>query len=293
MRHCFRLKKGDDLLLAIQAYARKYQIKAAVPLACVGSLYRWRLRGTDGKSLFDGGGIAQIISLGGTISENGTHLHISLSRENLCVVGGHLVEGCIVGSTAEIVLDELEDTVFLRTIDAETGNCELEAFRNECELWDLYTADRTPTGRTHRRGDPMPPGLYNVVVEVWIRGADGRFLVSQRHPDKTYPCLWECTGGSAISGEDSLQAALREVYEELGLPLDAKNGQLLRSEQVPAKQYFRDIWLFTADAALSTLKLQPDEVIAAKWVTYEELCRIEEMGMLVPPVAYFRELFAE
>ena len=67
----------------------------------------------------------EIVSLTGTVAEAGCHLHISLSREDLSVLGGHLRPGCLVNTTAEIVLAELPDTVFTRERDEATGYEEL------------------------------------------------------------------------------------------------------------------------------------------------------------------------
>ncbi len=67
----------------------------------------------------------EIVSATGTISRERLHLHISLSREDLSTIGGHLLEGCIVNTTAEIVLLELESCSFSSLFDPETGYDEL------------------------------------------------------------------------------------------------------------------------------------------------------------------------
>ena len=67
----------------------------------------------------------EIVSLMGTVSEHGSHLHASLAHRDLSVFGGHLRPGCLVNTTAEIVLAELPDTVFTRERDEATGYEEL------------------------------------------------------------------------------------------------------------------------------------------------------------------------
>ena len=67
----------------------------------------------------------EIVSLTGTVSAERLHLHISLAREDLSVIGGHLLDGCIVNTTAEIVLLELEDVAFGAAYDADTGYDEI------------------------------------------------------------------------------------------------------------------------------------------------------------------------
>ena len=84
------------------------------------------------------------------------------------------------------------------------------------ELWDLYDSSRKKTGVAVERGQTIPEGSYHLVVSVWIMNSKGEFLLSQRHPDKPYPLYWECTGGSVLAGESSLEGPVREVREELG-----------------------------------------------------------------------------
>ena len=84
------------------------------------------------------------------------------------------------------------------------------------ELWMLYDGDKHPTGKTMVRGDPMPEGYWHIIVSIWTLTADGRLLLTQRHPNKKLPLLWEGTAGSVVAGETSLEWALRELREELG-----------------------------------------------------------------------------
>ena len=106
MYHCFRLHRGDDLYESIQRYADAHHIAAGVDVQS----------GTEN---------VEIVSLMGTVSEHGSHLHASLARRDLSVFGGHLRPGCLVNTTAEIVLAELPDTVFTRERDEATGYEEL------------------------------------------------------------------------------------------------------------------------------------------------------------------------
>lgn len=153
------------------------------------------------------------------------------------------------------------------------------------ELWDLYDVDRKRTEKTHIRGVPMPNGYYHLVVHVWIQNDNGGLLLSKRHPQKHYGNLWECTGGSILKGENSLQGALRETDEELGLTLHSESGTLLHSEV--RNTHHLDNWLFVSNVSLEDLHFQADEVIDAKWVnreTYEIMIRNNEV---VPSLHHF------
>ena len=68
----------------------------------------------------------EILSLSGTLSAEGAHLHLGIANGEGQAFGGHLVEGCLVYTTAEVVLGELEDVKFLRVVDPATGYKELE-----------------------------------------------------------------------------------------------------------------------------------------------------------------------
>ena len=94
-------------------------------LSAVGCVYRWELRDASGVDVQSGTENVEIVSLMGTVSEHGSHLHASLARRDLSVFGGHLRPGCLVNTTAEIVLAELPDTVFTRERDEATGYEEL------------------------------------------------------------------------------------------------------------------------------------------------------------------------
>ena len=124
-QHVFRLRRGADLYLSIESYAKEHGIAAGYVACCVGCVSRARVRDASGVTLREIPCEMEIVSVTGTVSAARCHLHIALSKEDLSTVGGHLVEGCIVNTTAEIVLCELEDCRFGAEFDAETGYREL------------------------------------------------------------------------------------------------------------------------------------------------------------------------
>ncbi len=68
----------------------------------------------------------EIVSLVGTLSTNGSHLHIALSDSLGNTIGGHLMEGNVIYTTAEIVIGEAEHLVFTRETDPQTTYKELK-----------------------------------------------------------------------------------------------------------------------------------------------------------------------
>ena len=122
---CKRLHRGDDLLKSIQALAREQQIGAGVVLSAVGCISKGVVRDASGVTLREISEPCEIVSLNGTVSRTRCHLHIALSKEDLSTVGGHLVEGCIVNTTCELVFGVLDGWRFGVEQDAETGYDEL------------------------------------------------------------------------------------------------------------------------------------------------------------------------
>lgn len=123
--HSVRLHRGADLLLSIKALAQEKQIKVGVVLSAVGCVLQARLRDASGINIRDIDEHCEIVSLNGTVSEKRCHLHLALSKEDLSTVGGHMVEGCIVNTTCELVIGELSGQQIDVEFDEETGYKEL------------------------------------------------------------------------------------------------------------------------------------------------------------------------
>lgn len=149
------------------------------------------------------------------------------------------------------------------------------------EAWDLLDEHRQPLGRTHFRGDELEPNTFHTVIEVFTFDTDGKLLLSQRHPDKTYPLLWEGTGGSILAGETSRQGAVRELQEELGLYVLPE--QLRFVTTMKRGTYFLDMYCYVFEHPIDfeQLSLQADEVIDVKLEDWETALESVE---LVPSV---------
>jgi predicted DNA-binding protein with PD1-like motif len=92
---------------------------------CVGSLSRVRLRLASGAEHRTWQGPFEIVALTGTLSPDGGHLHLAVADHQGRTVGGHLAEGCVVRTTAEVVLGADDRLVFAREHDPATGYDEL------------------------------------------------------------------------------------------------------------------------------------------------------------------------
>ena len=124
----FRLKPGQDLFEGIEAIVSEKNIEAGCVLSTVGSLRQAKLRlaNRDSNSEYDGH--FEIVSMTGTVSVYGSHLHISISDGDGKTTGGHLLPGCKIYTTAEIVIAIFADVVYKREFAEDSGYEELVVY---------------------------------------------------------------------------------------------------------------------------------------------------------------------
>lgn len=164
------------------------------------------------------------------------------------------------------------------------------------EIWDLYNKYGEFINKTHIRGEELPDDAYHLAVHVWIRNSENKFLISKRSKTRpSNPLKFECVGGSVISGEDSLQAALRETKEEVGLTLNEKNGQIIyqKTRGIVGGEKFNDImhvWLFDYDGEVDLSNATTDEVESVCWLSIEEIITYFKEGKMVPSLDYFFDM---
>ena len=140
---------------------------------------------------------------------------------------------------------------------------------------------------THTRGTALPENGFHLVVHVWLKDREGRYLLTQRAADRpTFPLYWECVGGSVLQGESSIQAAVRETAEEVGVQLCAEKGELLFTKirgTIEGKRYndIVDVWLFPYDGDVPLKNAATNEVAQARWMHKEEVAQLRREGKLV------------
>lgn len=120
-----RLSPGDDLRGGIEGAFAEAEASAGFIAAAIGSLSVATLRyaGRDAASVTEAS--FELVSLSGTLSADGVHLHASLSDADGRMVGGHVLQGCVVRTTAEVVLALTDAVRFTRPVDERTGYHEL------------------------------------------------------------------------------------------------------------------------------------------------------------------------
>ncbi len=150
------------------------------------------------------------------------------------------------------------------------------------ELWDLYTKDRTPMGRTVVRGDRIPDGAYRLIVHVCLFNSDGRMLIQHRQPfKKGWSNYWDVTvGGSVVAGETSAMGASRELHEEVGV--DESFSERLPVLTAVFEGAFDDFYVLHRDLDPTELSLQYEEVSEVKFASMEEIFSMMDQGLFIP-----------
>ncbi|HVL25125.1 MAG TPA: NUDIX domain-containing protein, partial [Thermomicrobiales bacterium] len=94
------------------------------------------------------------------------------------------------------------------------------------ELFDVVTADGTPTGITKRRADVHRDGDWHRAIHVWVYGIDDEermpfLLLNQRGKHKdTWPGVLDATVGGHLAAGETVEEAFREIEEEIGIAAD-------------------------------------------------------------------------
>ena len=124
-----RLKPNQDLRQSLKIFAQEQNIKAGFILTAIGSLKQANIRFADREISTVLNDKFEILSLNGTLANTGVHLHMAIADRAGKTIGGHLDNGCIIYTTAEIVIGASEEFSFIRTVDQQTGYKELEIIK--------------------------------------------------------------------------------------------------------------------------------------------------------------------
>ncbi|MGI6607882.1 MAG: PPC domain-containing DNA-binding protein [Erysipelotrichaceae bacterium] len=120
-----RLHYGDDLKVEIEKLCYENDVSSAVVISSVGCVYKATIRLADGVTVREFNDNFEILSINGTVSRDGSHLHISYSDVNGNTLGGHLCYNNLVNTTCELVLFTIDEYSFTREYDKKTGYDEL------------------------------------------------------------------------------------------------------------------------------------------------------------------------
>lgn len=150
------------------------------------------------------------------------------------------------------------------------------------EKVDLYDITRRRSGRTIERGERIPEGYFQLVVQIVIINERGDMLIQQRDEHKeNFPLKWDFTAaGAAQSGETSQEAATRELSEELGLFYNFNN---LRPQlTLDVKDTYCDVYVIRMEVDPRRLSLKANEVKDCKWATQKDVKALLKDGEFIP-----------
>lgn len=138
-------------------------------------------------------------------------------------------------------------------------------------------------------GEPQP-GEYKLSTHVWIINEKKELLIQKRSSTrKSNPSKWAFTGGAVDFGETSVEGALREVKEELGINIDSDSIELLLT--LKREHDFVDVWLIDKSIDICDVIIQKEEVSEVKYVSFEKLELMIKNGEFVPSVKLYFDTF--
>lgn len=171
------------------------------------------------------------------------------------------------------------------------------------EMIEEVDAEGVPTGRSVSRHVVHRDGLWHRTVHVWVVSGKGEVLLQRRVESKeNYPGLWDVSAAGHISfGETSLEAAEKELFEELGITVRAGDlhyvtslaGEAVLNEGRYIDREWVDIYTLRCEILLESLTLQAEEVADVRWVSLGELARRVREGdpTLVPHLEEYQAMF--
>ena len=148
------------------------------------------------------------------------------------------------------------------------------------ELWDVYDKHGNLTGSMKKENEVFFDNEYHLVASLWVVNAKGELLIQKRSMSKKiHPGKWSITGGAARAGEDSGQACVREVAEELGINIDKRNIRLF--SRIFGENVIFDDYIIFLNLSLSDVTLQDSEVTEIKWASIKEVKALFKQGQFI------------
>lgn len=160
------------------------------------------------------------------------------------------------------------------------------------ELLDLYNNKKEKIGKVYDRDSGEPGrGEYKLSVHVWIVNSKDQFLIQKRSENVKNPGKWAFTGGAVDAGESSVDGALREVREELGINVSKDEIEYFISFK--REKGFVDVWLIQKDIDISDIIIQEEEVADVKWASLKEIKQLIDDDLFVHSVNLYFKMFVK
>lgn len=158
------------------------------------------------------------------------------------------------------------------------------------ELINIYDENRRKTEKiVNRHSYEKKENEYDLSIQIWIMNDKGQIILTKRADKMTYPNLWECTEGMVDYNETSLEAAIREVKEELGIEIFPDEVIKMKIDKKKECPKFTDVYFCKKNVSLEEIKLQKNECSDVKLVDEKEYNLMYERKELIPYLNYFYE----
>lgn len=132
---------------------------------------------------------------------------------------------------------------------------------------------------------------FDLSVQIWIINDNEEILLTQRSNKIDYPYMWECIEGVVDYNENSLEAAIREVKEEIGIDIYPNEIYKLKIDKELECPKFTDVYLCKKNINLNDIILEKQECIDVKIVNEEEYINICNSNLIVPHLKYFYNMY--
>ncbi len=150
------------------------------------------------------------------------------------------------------------------------------------ELWELLDDKGKSKNFIDDRNNPIffEKGNYHLGADVWIVNSDKKIFIQKRSDTKKLsPSVWAMTGGSVIYGETPKETIVRESMEELSI--DVQQDELEFMTKFKTGNVWVDTYILKRDYDISKMKFDIQEVVEAKWVTWQEIDDIVNSGNFI------------
>ena len=141
------------------------------------------------------------------------------------------------------------------------------------EYLSIVDENNNPIGIVKEKEQAHKEGYFHRSVHIWIINDNSEILLQKRAPDQKYPNKWDISSAGHIkAGEGTIEAAIREVYEELGINIDKKDLEFIgiNKSDKPHNKEFQYIYLYRTNKKENEFIFRDGEVVCVKYFTYEE-----------------------
>ena len=148
------------------------------------------------------------------------------------------------------------------------------------EYIDILNDSGKISGKTCLKSDAHKNGFFHQSAHIWIFDKNKNILIQKRASDKdTFPNLWDISvAGHISSGELPIDAAIREVEEEVGIEITNNQLQYIGtstnkvSHKIDLIDYeLHHVYICCINFNIETLKIQQEEVAKIKMIPLNKL----------------------